>query len=151
MNTTAIYQNRLEDKELLEKTISLPEFGNEDLEFYLPNDKLFAAGYVRVVYGDHGPYVEFNKDHIKLKLYSKFNNNIDLDNLPGLDYKYYYYWLFPYGDENTKVYLQIKPVDNLPNAPLRNDGKPSSFNRKEGYADYKRGMFYVDPYRLKLR
>lgn len=147
--TTAIYSNRVEDKDLLEIKLSLPEFGNEDREFYLPNGTLLAKGYVRVVYGDHGPYIEFDKIHFKLKLLPRFGNKVDLENLPDLDNKFYYYWLFPYGDENTKVYLQIKPVSDLPNAPKRNDGKQSSFNRDEGYADYKRGMYYVDPYSLK--
>ena len=151
IQTTAIYQNRIEDKFLLEETLSLSERGTQEQKFYLPNGKIFAEGYVRIVYGDHGPYIEFDSSHIKVKLFSKFNNTFDCNNLPALDYKYYYYWLFPYGDENIKVYLQIKPVSDLPNAPKRNDKKPSSFNRKEGYADYKRGMFYVDPYTLKLK
>ena len=50
-----------------------------------------------------------------------------------------------------KVYLQIKPVTDMPNAPKRDDGKPSCFNRAEGYADYKRKKFYVDPYAMKVR
>lgn len=41
-------------------------------------------------------------------------------------------------------------MHNLPNAPKRSDGKRSSFNRTEGYADYKRGYFYVDPYLLRI-
>lgn len=151
MKTTAIYDNRIEDKIKLEAEFALLEFGNNEREFYLPNGKLFAKGYVRIVYGDHGPYVEFDKSQIMLKLFSRFGNKFDVDNLPELDYKYYYYWLFPYGDENIKVYLQIKPVTDLSNAPKRSDGKKSSFNRKEGYADYKRGMFYVDPYTLTLK
>lgn len=149
--STAIYPNRLEDKTKLEKILNLQEFGNNDCKLYLPNTNLFAQGYERIVYGDHGPYIEFNKEQIKLKLFSKFGNDIDFDNLPDLNYKYYYYWLYPYSDNTIKVYLQIKPVSNLPNAPKRYDGKPSSFDRKEGYADYKRGMFYVDPYQLKVK
>lgn len=148
--STAIYDNRIEDKNLLESKLSLSELGDEIKEFYTLNDKLFATGYNRVVYGDHGPYLEFDQKHIKLKLFSRFNNPIDVNNLPDENHKYYYFWMYPYGSIDTKVYLQIKSVTNLPNAPKRDDGKKSNFNRVEGYADYKRGLYYVDPYQLKL-
>lgn len=148
--TTAIYPNRVTDKEELEITLGIPEDGNGDASFYLPSGELFAKGYVRIVYGDHGPYLEFDKCNIKAKLRSKFNNKIDLDNLPREDYsKFYYYWLYPVSDPDIKVYLQIKPVTDLPNAPRRPDHRPSAFGRKEGYADYRRGYIYIDPYMLK--
>jgi len=145
--TTAIYPNRIEDKAELEAILSLSEEGNLYTQFYLADGTLFAIGYTRIVYGDHGPYIEFTRDQIAATLSPKFNNSIDLDNLP-INPKYYYYWLYPDGNPDIKVYLQLKPVTNLPNAPRRLDGKPSAFNRKEGYADYKRGYIYVDPYVL---
>ena len=149
--STAIYPNRVEDKEALESVMDLPEEGNLNTEFYTRDGKLFAKGYTRVVYGDHGPYIEFDPSNLCIKLTSKFNNNIDLDNLPSSDdFKYYYYWLVPEDYPFIKVYLQIKTVQDLPNAPKRADGKKSAFNRKEGYADYKRGMYYVDPYEMKV-
>ena len=144
--STAIYDNRLEDKRELEERLGLREEGDNDTEFMLPNDYIFAIGYERIVYGDHGPYIEFDRKHLKGQMFSKFGNMIDYNNLPGLDHKYYYFWLYPRGYEDIKIYLQIKPVSNLPNAPKRADGKPSAFNRAEGYADYKRGYFYVSPY-----
>lgn len=147
MKTTAIYPNRIEDKELLDP--ALPEFGNETTKFFMMledglHSELFAQGYERVVYGDHGPYIEFDHKHIKQELVSKFHNKIDINNLPT-DSKIYYYWLHPVNHPELKVYLQIKPVSNLPNAPNRSDGKRSKFNRVEGYADYRRGFYYVDP------
>lgn len=149
--TTAIYSNRLADKQELEAKTGLSEEGNDSQEFRIETDgPIFAKGYLRIVYGDHGPYIEFDRKHIKLNLKSKFNNPIDYDNIPGLDFKYYYFWLFPISFPNVKVYLQIKPVDDLPNAPKRADGKKSSFKRKEGYADYRRGLFYVDPNDLNV-
>ena len=148
--TTAIYPNRVEDKQALESKLGLLEEGNDYQEFFFKSLP-FAKGYVRVVYGDHGPYIEFDKRHILCQLKSKFNNQVDLDNLPDLDFKYYYYWLFPKDHPACKVYLQIKPVTDLPNAPKRADGKKSSFKRKEGYADYRRGFFYVDPYQLEMK
>lgn len=144
--STAIYPNRLEDKEELESKLSLQEQGNEQVKFYLDANTILAIGYERIVYGDHGPYLEFRKDHLKCKMFSKFGNVIEYNNLPSLDYKYYYFWLYPANFEQVKIYLQIKPVNNLPNAPKRVDGKKSTFNRPEGYADYKRGYFYISPY-----
>jgi hypothetical protein len=157
--TTAIYPNRLEDKKELENKMGLSEEGNDNTIFDLLTGMFFAIGYTRIVYGDHGPYVEFDRKHIQAGLASVFGNKIDFDNLPEPEEsKYYFYWLRtthvknPHlGYEDVKVYLQIKPVTDLPNAPKRSDGKRSCFNRKEGYADYRRGFFYVDPYQLSVR
>lgn len=148
--TTAIYENRLLDKNELEEKLGLSEQGNTSTKFYSTNGTYLFEGYDRIVYGDHGPYIEFNLQNIRCKLKSKFNNYVDYNNLPGDDFKYYYYWLQPINDPAVKIYLQIKTVYNLPNAPKRADGKPSCFNRTEGYADYKRGYFYVDPYQLRI-
>lgn len=146
--STAIYPNRLEDKEKLETKLGLSEKGDDTTEFYLESGKILAKGYTRIVYGDHGPYIEFEMKHIKCILLSKFGNTIDCRSLPE-NPKYYYYWLYPNTDKDVKVYLQLKPVTDLPNAPKRADGKRSRFNRKEGYADYKHGYFYVNPYEIK--
>ena len=149
-NTTAIYYNRIKDKRELESSLKLEEQGNDNKIFYTPNGTLFAIGYQRIVYGDHGAYIEFILSNIKTELISKFNNFIDYNNLPDLNCKYYYFYLIPKIDPDIKVYLQIKPVSDLPNAPKRLDNKPSRFNRKEGYADYKRGFLYVNPYDLRI-
>lgn len=146
--TTAIYPNRIQDKKLLEFHFNLPEDGDEKTHFYY-HGRAVAIGYKRIVYGDHGPYIEFEYKHMVCKLVDKFNRPAPLPNQLPLEKeaKFYYYWLTPI-NTNLKVYLQIKPVNNLPNAPMRADGKPSRFNRKEGYADYKRGYYYIDPYQL---
>ena len=57
--TTAIYPNRIADKEKLECKYMIGEFGNSTTKFYTSTGCLFATGYNRIVYGDHGPYVEF--------------------------------------------------------------------------------------------
>lgn len=150
--STAIYPNRLEDKQELESKLYISEQGNDSTEFYLPDNSLLSKGYERIVYGDHGPYLEFKREHLKCKMFSKFGNVIDYGNLPNLNFKYYYFWLYPQNFEQIKIYLQIKTVSNLPNAPKRTDGKKSDFNRTEGYADYKRGYFYISPYeQIKMR
>lgn len=149
LETTAIYDNRIEDKSILESKLKILETGDKHTEFYIPNGQLLAKGYNRIVYGDHGPYIEFDQHHFVLELKPKFGNTINYNEL-STDSKYYYYWLQPI-NSSIKVYLQIKPVTNLPNAPRREDGKKSNFNRTEGYADYKRGKFYINPYDLELK
>lgn len=151
MNTTAIYSNRQEDKLLLEDKLGLEEFENSNILLAINQEPydIILQGYRRIVYGDHGPYLEFNKEQLKLALVSKFGNQ-DMNHLPSeKDCKYYYYWLHPINYPHCKIYLQLKSVANLPNAPKRPDGKRSKFNRLEGYADYQRGYYYVDPYQLK--
>lgn len=147
--TTDIYPNRLEDKDNVERLLLLLEEGNKSTKFYSIDGNFLFEGYERVVYGDHGPYVEFNLQNIRCKLTSKFGNHIDYDNMLE-DPEYYYYWLHPITNPEMKVYLQVKPVHDKLDAPTRVDGKPSKFNRKEGYADYRRGFFYVDPFYMKV-
>mgnify|MGYP001560262661 CR=1 FL=1 len=144
--TTAIYPNRLSDKKRLEAQMGLEEQGSEDIVFYY-NQIEICRGYTRIVYGDHGPYIEFDRNHIRCFLVNKWGKP-EL-HLPDEDKAtFYYYWLTPKGQPDLKVYLQIKPVTDLPNAPRRADGFKSNFNRSEGYADYKRGFYYIDPYQL---
>jgi hypothetical protein len=146
--TTAIYSNRIRDKKELESKLKLNEEGNSNFVFYY-NSIIIAIGYERIVYGDHGPYLEFTKNQIKCTLLSKFNNDFDINKLPPLNYKYYYFWLIPENCDDLKIYLQIKNVHDLPNAPIRSDGKKSDYNRKEGYSDYRRGYLYTNPLDLK--
>ena len=143
--TTAIYQNRVEDKEKVERELGFPEEGYTK-SLYIDN-LLFAQGYERIVYGDHGPYIEFSREQIVATLKSKYGSYIP--KLPDESYKYFYLWLCPIEAPDVKVYWQIKPVTYLKNAPEREDGKPSRFNREEGYADYRRGYYYVSPYSFK--
>ena len=134
--STAIYENRLKDKERVESELSLFEHGNDTSEFYTPAGKLIAVGYSRVVYGDHGPYIEFPADAIKIDLYRKFNQ------APKVEA--YYDWLETEDKEPVKVYNQLKTVHNLKNPP------PGGFkgNREEGYADYRVGYLYISPFEL---
>lgn len=137
LKTTAIYPNRVEDKKRVETELSLPEFGNDSLYFYTPKMSLFARGYIRVVYGDHGPYIEFDNSHILMRLIRKFPQKAD----PKV---YYYEWWLPSDRTDIKVYLQLRDVKDVPYAPK---GGHQEY-RKEGYADYKPGMYYVDPFEL---
>lgn len=149
--STALYPNRIRDKEELEARVHLPEFPDDGPLFvFFLRGLLFAIGYSRVVYGDHGPYVEFERKHILCPLKPKFGKMPE--ELPPEDsVSFYYFWLEPCAHPGSKIYWQIKPVTDRPNAPRRDDGRPSAFNRKEGYADYKRGFYYANPYEFEIR
>jgi hypothetical protein len=134
-HTTAIYPNRVMDKAEVETFYGLPEFGNATRKFYTKNGTLFAIGYIRVVYGDHGPYVEFERKHIKAVLMPKFAGE-------DIDPARYYEWLYPTCDPTMKVYDQKRDVKKMKNPP---EGGFRG-NRAEGYADYEVGMIYVSPY-----
>lgn len=137
MQTTALYPNRQADKAWVEAEYGWEEEGDHTTPFLLPDGTTFAVGYRRIVYGDHGPYVEFEAGDIILPLHNKFPD----PQKEGI----YYIWQYPAGHRDVKVYYQLKDVKNVPNAPRRDDGKRSSFNRSEGYADYKPGFYYIAP------
>lgn len=136
MHTTAIYPNRLDDKDRVESECGIVEFGNANRVFRTKGGQIFAVGYERVVYGDHGPYVEFRREQIRCTLQRKF----DRDPPSGA----YYEWLYPVGEPSVKVYLQRRAVKWLDNPPA------GGFmgNRRDGYADYRVGMIYVSPFDL---
>ena len=135
--TTAIYPNRKRDKESLEGQRQLPEFGeNVHIKFYTPKGPIVANGYERILYGDHGPYIEFIPDQVsweKLNCVRKGKG-------------YYNKW---FSEDGIMFYEQLRDVKHMPNPPK--DGNPKAFrgNRKEGYADYKPGMVYVAPDQIR--
>lgn len=135
--TTAIYENRIKDKKALLSSIPLNEFGDNDVYFLSIFNTLLCKGFNRIVFGDHGPYIEFLKEHII------FDNWISKRNGIGYYDKYY-----PIDNSSILLYAQRKDVSNLPNPPK---GKYSfNGNRKEGYADYIVGRYYISPYEPKL-
>ena len=131
--TTAIYPNRIADKEKLERKYMIGEFGNSTTKFYTSTGCLFATGYNRIVYGDHGPYVEFEHSHLQTTLRNKF---------PTTPRMSFYKWLVPTDGSQLKVYHQLRTVEHLKNPP---EGGFKG-NREEGYADYKVQKLYVNPY-----
>lgn len=94
-----------------------------NVNIYLKDGTLLAKSYRRIVHGERGDYVEFDKDDIIMPLLSKFNNDINKETND-----FYYYWLYPINHPNVKIYLQQKTVK---------------------YADYIVGKYYISPYLLK--
>ena len=137
--------NRKRDRNRVENQLFLPELGSAqcNIQFFnaFNNSQLIATNYNRIVYGDHGPYIEFNADQI------------NWDSFPNTQSKgdsVAYYDEFYAKDDNqqnkekmVKLYAQRKTVHDQPNPP---PGKYSTnHNRDEGYADYKIGLYYISP------
>jgi len=137
MKTTATYPNRLRDKQMVEKEYGLTEEGNDDTIFYTLGYEPLAEGYERIVYGDHGPYVEFKQERINWKICRPERRGMG-----------YYDTYLARGNKVTKLYIQRFPVKDLPNPPK---GKYAHNNNcPEGYADYKTGMVYVSTDDIRL-
>lgn len=130
-STSAIYPNRIKDRLRVESQLGLQEEGNDYTPFYDSKGNLLAIGYDSICYGDHGPYVCFEKKHFQQQLTPKFKEG-------SLPEDAFYEWMTPVKDPNLKVYRQIKDVKNLKNPP--GGFKP---NRTEGYANYKPGFYYI--------
>ena len=99
--------------------------------FRAPDGTVVAEGYERVLYGDHGPYLECSVVHVRfrhLRLQRKVH--------PG---RFYDEWLSP--DGRVRVYDQLRSVADQPNPP---PGARSTHNhRPDGYADYRVGRCYI--------
>jgi hypothetical protein len=138
-HTTAIYPNRIKDKEELESLTDLKEDGNSSMIFSTRDGKLpLAEGYIRIVYGDHSPYIEFLNEHIFWQHWNLIRSGIG----------YYDIWN-PVGNDTLTLYDQRKTVHKLKNPPKG----PRSFkgNRLEGYADYRIGRLYLSPYEVLIK
>lgn len=103
--STAIYENRIEDKKELEEKLHLQEEGNKNIKFFTKNGEIIANGYKRIVYGDHGPYIEFEKENIVCELINAFQKTpheySDLEKTCN----YFYLWLCPKNHHEIKVYF----------------------------------------------
>lgn len=95
------------------------------INLYTKSKLQIAIGYRRIVIGDRGPYIEFEKKDLI------FNNfRIPEDKKIKLTYRNCYYIEYRSIDEsNVKLYFQKRSVD---------------------YADYKVGKYYISPFDLYL-
>ncbi|CAD7936400.1 unnamed protein product [Amoebophrya sp. A120] len=93
--------------------------------------QIVAFGYERIVYGDHGPYVELAAHQINWEAFPFFHEK------PGYSYYDEYY-----AKNKIMLYAQKKFVTNKKSPPKT--GQYSTDNqRPEGYANYVPGCFYI--------
>lgn len=135
--TTIDSMNRLRDSKRLAQQHPLLTEQGKNVDIVLKDGSILATSYDRVVFGDHGPYIEMNEDQINLEA-------VPIETKKG---PRAYYNELRSKDGSTMVYYQKKTVADRPNPPR---GKYSvNLNRKEGYADYKVGKYYVSPDDIK--
>ena len=89
--------------------------------FFTPSGTHIATGYIRVVVGDYGAYLEFLPDHLFIgKIEARFGQN------PDRPVKYI--WMQSKDASQIKIYEQ---------------------KRRVSYADYKPGLYYIAPQDLR--
>jgi len=134
VTSTVKFANRETDKKRVENTLGLPEFGDATTEIWAPRDWGFipvALGYDRIVYGDHGPYVELSPEHVCWPSFPIFEERPE-----GCYFDECYT-----EDVQTMLYYQKRTVKNKANPP---SGAFAVHNNcKEGYANYVPGKLYV--------
>lgn len=130
-DTAADTWNRRRDKDLVEAELGLAEGGDALLELFDVGrpQTLIARGYTRVVYGDHGAYIECDPAQVVWKSFP-----VEVIKPPHAYYDEYY-------SEGSSVKLlhQKRSVEHKPNPP----GGRVRHHREGGYADYKVGMCYI--------
>jgi len=132
--STADTWNRVRDKERVESELKLAEQGDETTLFVDPKDPymIIARGYRRILYGDHGPYVEFAKHQVRWEAFPETWRKGS---------RSYYHEHFT-ATREVKAYEQRKTVADKPNPP---SGRWSARNNRihTGYADYQPGVVYM--------
>lgn len=132
-NSTADTWNRKRDKARVEGELGVCEWGDHTTRFADPKDPsvVVGRGYQRVLYGDHGPYIEFHATQVNWQAFKTVKRKCDM--------AYYDEHYTPSGA--VKAYEQRKTVRRKPNPP---PGRWSARNnRPEGYADYQPGCVYM--------
>eukprot|EP00930_Biecheleria_cincta_P047300 TRINITY_DN32762_c0_g1_i1.p1 TRINITY_DN32762_c0_g1~~TRINITY_DN32762_c0_g1_i1.p1 ORF type:complete len:421 (+),score=70.27 TRINITY_DN32762_c0_g1_i1:13-1275(+) len=154
--------NRLEDQKRVQNSLGLKEIGNETTYFRevikLPTGELraglvLACGYERVVYGDAGPYVEFNSMQIVWPSWPHMNDKSHLGDCRFYDEFFteqsHRQWESSPSSRHSgsgcapslpalQLYAQTQDVVRRPYAP-----NTWSVGRASGYADYRAGYFYL--------
>jgi len=103
--------------------------GDTNFKIHSLNNTLISSGYNRIVIGDYGAFIEFDKSQvIKSNLKVKSGQEYRFNN-PKYSENVKYYWLTPNDLSDMKIYLQKKTVS---------------------YADYLPDMYYVSPYEILL-
>lgn len=129
--TTADSENRLRDKAALKERLGLEEAGDSHRFLYDEHGNVLAAGYIQVLFGDHGDYFELMEKNINWSLFT----NHKLKG-PGRHYHEH-----KNADGSIQLYDQFKTVADEPNPPP--GAKSKDNNRPEGYAPYRPGVFYM--------
>jgi hypothetical protein len=136
--TTAIYPNRRADKRKVEGLLGLAEHGDDTTLIVTRHGTPLSRGYVRVVYGDHGPYLELRPDQLCCHLHRKFDHPASAES--------YLEWLAVDDASDTRVFEQTREPDKV----LDPAGGYVGHRPKE-FADYHAGFIYVRAWDIEVR
>mmetsp|Transcript_35230 Transcript_35230/g.64368 ORF Transcript_35230/g.64368 Transcript_35230/m.64368 type:complete len:431 (-) Transcript_35230:275-1567(-) len=131
--TTVDSWNRHRDQARIHANLGIPEQGDAHTMIVDPKQPgtVVGWGYLRVLYGDHGPYLELHHHQVCWASFPKVKRKCA---------KAYYDEHYTVSG-SIKLYEQRRPVTDKPNPP---GGEWSCRNnRPGGYADYRSGLVYV--------
>jgi hypothetical protein len=101
----------------------IPEAGDPKMRLFTRSGTLIADGFVRVVIGQRGPYVEFNNEQLW-----RSRLRVPAAEVYRFNDRHVFYAEYRSNDDSSvKIYWQKKTVD---------------------YADYRVGLYYVSPFDL---
>jgi len=101
----------------------IPEAGDPKMRLFTRCGTLIADGFVRVVIGQRGPYIEFDNEQLW-----RSHLCVRADELYRFNDPHMYYAEYRSNDDaDVKVYWQKEAVD---------------------YADYRVGLYYISPFDL---
>jgi len=156
VSSTEGLANRVRDLELVQRELGVAEEGSETLHLWdrdrvqdmsvlsLPGlstttadaadaspPLLLAVGYRRILLGDHGPYFELERRHLRLEA---FEQPTELE-----------HYIERYSPAHAKLYEQLRDVSDRSNPPK--EGRYWVANNRTaaqgGYADYRVGLYYI--------
>lgn len=155
VSTTLALDNRVRDRAMVEQHLKLPEDGTcwsgntRSLRLVDLHGGLVATEYTRVLYGDHGPYLEFTLEQLAVgRRICEWQSQAGLHSTssgPGAFYATHH----TSKGEGAKVYEQYRTVASKPNPPRT--GTQWVWNdRPEGYADYRVGYYYISCFQVAV-
>ena len=148
--------NRRRDLRCVRNHLGIEPDGDPDVEVRCAvGDRVIAVGYTRVLLGDHGPYLELERHHVRwenlrlmpggaARFYDEYRAIVDGERYEDIAHA-------PLGTGGggvgAKLYDQMKTVEGQGNPP-RDSAWAVANNRprEEGYADYVVGKIYVGAY-----
>ena len=153
--------NRRRDLRCVRRHLGIGPDGDPDVEVRCARgDRVIAVGYRRVLLGDHGPYLELEREHVRwenvrlmpggaARFYDEYRAIVDGESYDDIAHSSIG---TGGGGRGAKLYDQLKTVEGQGNPP-RDSAWAVANNRphEEGYAAYVVGKIYVGAYDVAVR
>lgn len=106
----------------------LLKIDGDNINLYTLNGSLICKGYNRIVIGDYGAFIEYEKELANDNYVIKQGQEYRIND-PKYSKNVKYHWYTIDDNSNIKIYWQRKTVT---------------------YADYKKDMYYISPHEIKI-